>query len=536
MRFYMCVILFQGIISVSIQLFAEDGENKVVRNTLQQAGQLVYTDPQKAVFYASSALSDAGNDHNLKTDALITLGRAYNLLGMFDLAFECYYSAHDICPPGDNLKRAYICVRLSDIYRSLKDFGKSIAYLDEAYQIYAEKNDSANLGIYYNAMGLVEINRDNNKAADSLLRIALGIERKLGNPKEIARVLNNLCLYEADIPEQIRMLREAVDINKSLDAQWSLGENYNNMGTLYYYTGDYDKALQYLTIARQYIIKLNAKELLCDNHRYFSWVYEKKGDYHKAYDHLLQLFDLEKNIMSESKLRSIEIGMAAKKIEGQQAQIRLQEQELEIKSLKKNIWMMVTAITIILVILGYLFYRVRLKRKMQLLRTGKRLAIREKQLMELQYRQSETERKNMEAEIERQKKNLTEFAFWIKNRNDMLSKIGNMVKAGNKTDAKAALENVNRFVLQCKSNEYNLFNEEIERIGSDFIERLTLKHPELSKNEKKLATLLRIDLSTKEIALMIGSSGQTVNMARYRLRKHLGLDNDENLGEYMKSI
>ena len=36
-------------------------------------------------------------------------------------------------------------------------------------------------------------------------------------------------------------IQEAITINKNLDAQWSLGENYNNMGKQYYYDKQYSK-------------------------------------------------------------------------------------------------------------------------------------------------------------------------------------------------------------------------------------------------------------------------------------------------------
>lgn len=69
-----------------------------------------------------------------------------------------------------------------------------------------------------------------------------------------------------------------------------------------------------------------------------------------------------------------------------------------------------------------------------------------------------------------------------------------------------------------------------------FLQRLMLAHEDLSKNEVVLATLLRIGLSSKEIALLIDSNPKTVNMARYRLRKKLNLETDDNLVSYFESL
>lgn len=72
--------------------------------------------------------------------------------------------------------------------------------------------------------------------------------------------------------KEIRMkrseLREAIAINDSLGTVWSLGENYNNLGTQYFYAGEYKKGLAALDTAMVYARKINAKELITDNYRY----------------------------------------------------------------------------------------------------------------------------------------------------------------------------------------------------------------------------------------------------------------------------
>lgn len=107
-----------------------------------------------------------------------------------------------------------------------------------------------------------------------------------------------------------------------------------------------------------------------------------------------------------------------------------------------------------------------------------------------------------------------------------------------KPEIKTQLKTINAFITQYQNKEENIgpLMEEIERVNAEFIVRLTTRHPDLSKNEKQLASFLRIDFSTKEIALLVGSTPKTVNMARYRLRKKLGLETDEGLSEYMKKM
>ena len=99
----------------------------------------------------------------------------------------------------------------------------------------------------------------------------------------------------------------------------------------------------------------------------------------------------------------------------------------------------------------------------------------------------------------------------------------------------AHLRSINAYISQfnARNTETELL---IDKVNARFIDKLSKLHPDLSKNEQRLASLLRIGLSTKEIASVIDSTPKTVNMARYRLRKHLNLETDESLTEYMKSI
>ena len=63
--------------------------------------------------------------------------------------------------------------------------------------------------------------------AERFLKQALAINRSSKNLKSIASNLNNLCLFEGNIEEQLEWINEAIIINKHLNATWSLGENYS---------------------------------------------------------------------------------------------------------------------------------------------------------------------------------------------------------------------------------------------------------------------------------------------------------------------
>jgi DNA-binding CsgD family transcriptional regulator len=76
----------------------------------------------------------------------------------------------------------------------------------------------------------------------------------------------------------------------------------------------------------------------------------------------------------------------------------------------------------------------------------------------------------------------------------------------------------------------------IKNVHFDFLKRLKERHPTISPRELDLSTYLLMNMSTKEIAEIMNISSGGVELARYRLRKKLGLNKKENLIGYLMGI
>ncbi|MDR6846252.1 triple tyrosine motif-containing protein [Flavobacterium granuli] len=76
----------------------------------------------------------------------------------------------------------------------------------------------------------------------------------------------------------------------------------------------------------------------------------------------------------------------------------------------------------------------------------------------------------------------------------------------------------------------------LKNVHFDFLKKLKEKHPTISSREMDLATYLLMNMSTKEIAEFMNISTGGVELARYRLRKKLELNQKENLIGYLMSI
>ena len=84
--------------------------------------------------------------------------------------------------------------------------------------------------------------------------------------------------------------------------------------------------------------------------------------------------------------------------------------------------------------------------------------------------------------------------------------------------------------------EWEIFEQNFAEVHEDFLERLKNIHPHLTGGEQRLAAYIRMDLSSKEIAPLMNISLRSVENKRYRLRKRLDLEHDDNLSSYLTNL
>jgi DNA-binding CsgD family transcriptional regulator len=82
---------------------------------------------------------------------------------------------------------------------------------------------------------------------------------------------------------------------------------------------------------------------------------------------------------------------------------------------------------------------------------------------------------------------------------------------------------------QINTTENEAFKEKINEGNLKFILRLRELHPDISKTEAQVASLLRSGMNTKEISDLLIIDARSVEMHRYRLRKKLKLNRSDDL-------
>lgn len=84
--------------------------------------------------------------------------------------------------------------------------------------------------------------------------------------------------------------------------------------------------------------------------------------------------------------------------------------------------------------------------------------------------------------------------------------------------------------------QWSKFESLLDKNYDDFIKKASLKFSNLSNNDLRIISLVRIGLDSKEIAKVLGIEHGSVNKARYRIRKKLSVDADMDLASFLMKI
>lgn len=80
------------------------------------------------------------------------------------------------------------------------------------------------------------------------------------------------------------------------------------------------------------------------------------------------------------------------------------------------------------------------------------------------------------------------------------------------------------------------FFSNFEKIYPNFAKSLQKTIPGITANELKLCAMLRLNLSAKEVSQLFSITPASVNKARYRIRKKIGLNSKDDLFVFLSSV
>lgn len=159
----------------------------------------------------------------------------------------------------------------------------------------------------------------------------------------------------------------------------------------------------------------------------------------------------------------------------------------------------------------------------------------ERQIMEIENRQ-------LHSEVRGKSQQLSNIAINVVRKNEILEEIrSELVQV--KREMGLQLPNIHYQKLldsidrnASGKEDWKLFEDNFDEVHEEFFKRAKDVCPSITPTELKLAAALRMNLSSKEIAPILGISIRGVEIKRYRLRRKLGLNEDVNLAEYMMEL
>jgi DNA-binding NarL/FixJ family response regulator len=146
--------------------------------------------------------------------------------------------------------------------------------------------------------------------------------------------------------------------------------------------------------------------------------------------------------------------------------------------------------------------------------------------------------------VEMKKQEVINVALSIVEQREYLESLNQIVARLSKTDDTKEKDNLiaelksslNQRLSYDRDVDSQYFYAQAESLHEDFNAKLSENFPDLTPQERRLATLLRLGFSSKYIATLMNITPKSVEISRYRLRQKLGLEKGSNLVNFIKSI
>ncbi|NOU47341.1 MAG: tetratricopeptide repeat protein [Bacteroidales bacterium] len=456
-------------------------------------------------------------DETARSRALLAL--IYYELGNYEQSAKLDFENLSYYEQIDNKKETGLVLGNIGIdFISQNNYEKGLEYLKKSFDIAVATNDYHGMAYQYNNIaGVYSEYFNDHKIALGYYKEALEINKKLGDKQQqgiylmnIGNCYSRLNQNDSVMPNYI----EASKIFKNLNNPNLFSDCQTLIGDFYLKTHNLPLSLCYadtgFIISKNINIKENLKAAANLLHR----IYLNKKDTIQAYKY---------SIIENEIKDSLVILQNQKEVYKLESQYNYEKKDKikQIARQKKETLMLVTILSLVsgLVITLLFFSRHRIKSKIVYL-----------------------EKQSIEKELQFKDKELTINLISLIKKNELLTEISHKLfeigKSAKKDETIEAINKIHRELRNSADDKMlKEFTLRFQEIHSGFYEVLLQKFPELTQNELKLCAFLRLNMSSKEISDLTGQRILTLDQARYRLRKKLGISNSEvNLVTFLSQI
>ncbi|MFY0627114.1 MAG: hypothetical protein JXR07_12515 [Reichenbachiella sp.] len=311
-----------------------------------------------------------------------------------------------------------------------------------------------------------------------------------------------------------------------VNTPWHLVILYSHMGDLYYESGDLKNSMLFYTksIVSAYENKSHLN-YVPDVYKKLSQVMTESGETQLAYDYMKLSNEIYETLYSSRSpnnkyLLEIKDDFRIEKELRLQLAVEQKLERLEQDQQISNLRIIVLVISIIFLLsLGYFIFKYwRAKHK------AEKKEIQQQRLLEKQKSLEILNIKNNE---------LTGSTLQIIAKDQLLTELKDNLKDLNKTFNSKDIRGLIKDIDLNKDQSWLDFENRFTAVNKDFFENLKSKYDRLKPYDLKICALIKLGFSGKEMAQLLGISAESANTSRYRLRKKLGLNKEENLVEFI---
>jgi tetratricopeptide (TPR) repeat protein len=491
---------------------------------------------------------EIGNVHNLE-------GLVYWETGSYDSALISYDKAYkQFQRIGDEEGIAIVLSNTGIIYYEQGVYDKALENYLKALPIAERRNDVQTLASLHSNIGLIYSALGNYRKTLEHYRQSVQLESGLGNRSGTAKSYTNIgvCFYNTgNYDSSLVYHQRAMQLYESIGEQKGIAHSLLNIGSLYQEQRDYPKANAYFTralalkremadalgetIALTFIGRLRAAEgnspeairyldsAYISAYRIHSLFYQVETSFllaelHEEAGHSKEAMTYYKiyttandSLLGEKAsnlLVELQIGMATR---GKQQRIRQLETQVTHSGTRQVL--LVTGGCIFALGALLIVFRLRKKHRKATDAFEQELAANRAALMAFTQQ-------------------LIEQNAQLESLTGALQETQPTASADDDEERVAALNqlSVSRIVTD---DDWEAFKQLFTRVYPRFMIRMKEQFAGITPAELRLAALITLQLSTREIAAMLGISSESVKKARQRLRKKLELTAEQDLDSFL---
>ncbi len=493
--------------------------------------------------YLDKAIKPLEKDGDIHTLSFWYLAKSFSLRAITDYApaIEMLKKSMELAEQIGERERVSTCYYcIGEIMLDSGDAQKAMRYFNESLLIKKEINDAigtANvyscIGNAYNSLGIPDSSLYYFKQA-LLIRDGLKNQRHIASSElNIGETLITMGRYK----EAEKALTHAFSIFEKLDEKTGmvmvnllLADALNRQRN--------PKALE---IAKQTLKRaesINNANLLGMTYGKLAGIYVFNNDYKTAFKYQKLHHQIKDSLFNSEKERILTEVEAKFQTEKKDNEIRYLTEKNRIQ--RKNNILLFVLIVVFAVMVVLLFFL--LKTKLVALKRQKIVHEQENTINKQEKQIIQQEKQLLQEQLESKNRELASKALEMIRYNDAISgiiekleKMGYLLRDNN--DAQKAINDIVKEIdSNTKQNIWNEFEKVFKNIHSGFYKNLIEICPDISSSEIKIAALLKLNLTTKEIAAITYKSEGGIKTTRYRLRQKLNLSSDEKLVLFLMQL